>query len=435
MTNILLAFIIFLSSLPAMAQQTPDELLQVFRTDYGPTIAKRHELFLLEYNKARLQDYLALYKHNTTKVNALSSRLEAITNSWRPMVKVSMDQSADLPLLASMKQESLNIKRELDEAAAVLSSVASSIEKSCHEETISWMNERFLPTRIYRIPHYQFTGDGASNNLNLTFQMNYSTSFGQDSYRPGSESNGQVSGQMGDGSKEATACAAAGMVIGVTVGSIFPVIGTTVGGYVGTAVGATVGSIISSAKQMKEANREYEKLKRTYHAINETIESAHDKIDGLHVALVTSVCQKVFDPKIIANFQETDFRAQSVQDLVTSEVAAMETEWAQVKNFHLERLRSHEMFLTLVLEGYGTNFESRLQDIDETMITLNNKMKSFYSLSVAPALAAFDPGDLYEVDRLIGLHIQGEAEFNHPEFPNYTWQAISQKMKTQVGIP
>ncbi len=432
--NFILAVVLLLTSISGFAQQTPKDLLAIFRKDYLPTITKRHELFLLEYNKARLIDYITLYKHNTEKINSITARYETLINDWRPMVKSGLNHSSDLPLLASMKQEAGNLRRELEEATLVIASITESLPNACNpDEIISWMNEKFLPTRIYQVPHYQFTGDGADHNLNLTFQMNYSTSFGGNSSSSGHAGNNQTGmAQIGDGSKEATAFAAAGMIAGIAIGSLVgpagSAAGAKIGGYIGLAVGTAVGSILSSAKKMKEANKTYNELKNTFHDINKTLEAAHQELDKDHHEMVQRLCRTVFDMNAKLVFPETNKRAKAVLTMINAETLSMEREWADIKNFHKERLQNHQMFLDLVVEGYQLNFEKKLETLEEDHYTLNEKLKKEYVTKIVPVLKKSD------AEELIDLQILGDAQYNHPDYQNYAWKAINEKINEKLGI-
>lgn len=425
--NFILAAVLLLTSIPGFAQQTPKDLLAIFRKDYLPTITKRHELFLLEYNKARLLDYITLYKHNTEKINSITTRYETLINDWRPLVKSALNHSSDLPLIASLRQEAGNLRRELEEATLVIASITESLPNTCNaDETISWMNEKFLPSRIYQVPHYQFTGDGADHNLNLTFQMNYSTSFGGNSSSSGNQQTGNA--QIGNGSKEATAYAAAGMVIGIAIGSVVPIVGSTAGGYVGMAVGAAVGSIISSAKEMKKANKAHDELKNTFHDINKILETAHQELDKDHHEMVQKICRAVFEMNAKLVFPETNKRAKAVLSMINAEILSMEREWAEIKNLHKERLQNHQMFLDLVAEGYQLNFEKKLETLEEDYYTLNEKLKQEYITKIVPALKNSD------AEELIDLQIQGDAQYNHPDYQNYAWKTINEKINEKLGI-
>jgi hypothetical protein len=430
--KILFALLVLFQSL-AHAQKTPEDILKVYRTDYFETIQKRHELFLLEYNKARLQDYIFLYNLNSEKINSVLKQFNSLTEGWNGLVRTSFDQSVDLPVLASMYVQSQYLKGQLEESVAVMGSMATSIQGACSAETTGWMSERFLPTSMYSIPHYQFSGDGATNNLNLTFQMNYTSTYGTEGTRGSTNSSGG-SAQLGDGSKEATAYAAAGMVAGVAIGTaIFPGVGSTVGGYVGLAVGTLVGTVVSTSKQLKEMNAAYDKVRITYKEINVLLRSSHERLDTLHEGLLTSTCDNVFNQNAKTVIPETLVKAQSILSLFNAQTKTINREWDEVKLHNQERFKSHQTFLQLLSEGYDQTFETSIDAIQSEIRFVNHRIKSFYSENVAPALSQ-SGDDLFEEDQLISLQIQGDAQFGQPDFENYIWTVINEKINSKLGV-
>jgi hypothetical protein len=294
------------------------------------------------------------------------------------------------------------------------------------------MKERFLPTSIYSIPHYQFSGDSATNDLHLTFQMNYTTSFGSEGQR-GSSSDTNGSAQLGDGSKEATAYAAAGMVIGVAIGTACTGGGGPVGGYIGTAVGTLVGTVISTSKQLKEMNAAYDKMRETYSKINSELQSSHERLETLHLDLLASTCSNVFNQNAKTVLPAAYEKAQSILTLFNSQSKSMSREWEEVKLHNRERFQNHQTFLELLSQGYDQTFESSIDALHSEMILMNDRIKSYYSQSVGPALSQVG-FDLFEEDQLISLQIQGEAKFGHPDFENYIWPAINERINAKLEI-
>lgn len=431
--NFFLILVLLLTSITGFAQQTPKDLLSIYHKNYLPTITKRHELFLLEFNKARLLDYIALYKHNADKTNAILVRHEKLMNDWRRMIRSAYDHSTDLPFLASIKVEATNLRRELEEVGQVFHSMSGSLSMACDtDDAISWMKERFRPSRIYQVPHYQFTGEGASHNLQVSFQMNYNTSFGgKSSYGEGNHQSG--SAQLGDGSKEATTLAAAGMVAGVLIGSLLGPAGTTVGGYIGLAIGTAVGSLISSFNSIKKANKAIEEMRKTFDDINEFLKMAHVKLDGNHHEMLSGTCNKVFHENVISVFPESDKKAKALLSKINEENLMMEREWGELKKRHEDRFANHQMFLDLVAEGYQLNFERNLEIFEEDFYQLNENLRKDYTTQIAPALNTNYIDPLLHDEKLINLQIAGDAQYNHPEYQNYAWKAINDKINSKLG--
>lgn len=431
--NVFLIFILLFSSTIGFAQQTPKDILAIYRKNYLPTITKRHELFLLEYNKTRLLDYIALYKHNADKINALVVRHEKLMSDWHQMVRTSYEYSADLPLLASMKLEATNLRREMEEAVLVIKSMSESLPNACDlDGSISWMKERFRPSRIYQVPHYQFTGEGASHNLNVSFQMNYSTTFGGESgYGGSNQQTGNA--QLGDGSKEATAYAAAGMVVGITIGSLVGPIGTTAGGYIGLAIGTAVGSLISSFNSIKKANKLTEEMKNTFRDINKTLEITHQTLDRNHEELLLSSCQTVFVANVVSVFPESNRRAQALISKINEDNLSMDREWDEIKSLNRDRLANHQLFLELVSEGYEINFERQLETFEDDLYQINENLKKDYTSKISPALNRKYEDELMQDEMLIDLQIAGDAQYSHPDYQNYAWKAINDKINLKLG--
>ena len=432
--KLLLSLVIAFTILPASAQMAPKDMLSNYREQYLPTLTGRHNLFLLEYNRARLVDYQTLYRLNVKRVNEVSTLFTSLNNQWKRLVRSTFDHPEDLALLATLKIQAENLRYELEESTQVLGGLSANYPKSCDVETISWMEDRFLPTKIYQIPHYVFNGNGGNGNLGFTFQMNYSSSFGgaRDQYGP-SQSSQSGSAQIGNGSKEATAYAAGGMVVGVVVGSIVPGIGTTVGGYVGMAVGAAVGSIISSAGEMKRKNKEHDEMKRTFEEMNKVLTIAHADLDTKHKEMVYKACVDTFNNKTNDVLEMTYTTAKGVLAQIQNESQSIGKEWSEVKAYNQERLTNHLAFLQLLADGYNINFEAKLERMHDQLIVINDHLNSFYTKTVAPALTEYKADDIYAESDLISMQILGDAEFNHDDFQQYSWPIVNEKISTALG--
>lgn len=433
--KILLSLIIAFSMFSASAQMAPKDMLSNYREKYLPTLTGRHNLFLLEFNRARLLDYQTLYNLNVKRVNEISAQFTDLNIEWKRLVRSTFDHPEDLALLATLKAQAENLHYKLEESTRVLGGLSESSPKACEAETISWMEDRFLPTKIYQIPHYVFNGTGANNNLGVTFQMNYSGTFGgSDPYGP-VQSGGSGSAQIGNGSKEATGYAAAGMVVGIVVGSIVPGIGTTVGGYVGMAVGAAVGSIISSAGEMKRKNKEHDEMKRTFEEMNLLLVSSHSQLDTKHKEMIYKACNETFSEQTKEVLATTYTKSFGVLSQVKNESDLMKREWDEVKNHNQERLSNHLSFLKLLSEGYEINFEEKLEEMHDQLIVVNDRLNNFYSKTIAPALSQSNKDDVYAIDNLISMQIQGDAEFGHQDFELYSWPFVNDKISAALEAP
>ena len=91
------------------------------------------------------------------------------------------------------------------------------------------------------------------------------------------------------------------------------------------------------------------------------------------------------------------------------------------------------MFLQLLSQGYDQSFESSLDELNSEMTFMNDRIKSFFREKVAPALSR-STVDLSEEDELISLQIQGEAQFDQPDFVNYIWPVINERINSKLGI-
>jgi hypothetical protein len=392
--------------------QDAESMLKMYQKSYYPTLLKRHELFLQEYHKVRLLDVYALYRHNVEQVNKLNEDFMTLNQGWSRNLGSVYDAPEDLSALATMKSNAFHMVEDLKESTFILSSLEETFTKACHETSVSWMNDRFLPTRIYEVPHYQFDGKGGSGDITVSFGLRGNMSYGE----------GASSGHsVGPESENPTDDVGMYTSVGAALGSYFPGLGTAVG----AAIGYTIGSIISGINQAKDYNDSVEKMEKTFGKINELLNESHLKVDKEHERMVSSICKQTFQDSSASVIGSRAKKSKAVLSQIIKSSHTMEEEWKDLLKHHKERYGNHKTFLELISEGYGLKVEERLSSMHGELITLNSSFQKFYTGEVAPAVANFKGRDAFEEEKLLDLKLKGEALFNNKNYPIYGWETVN----------